>query len=268
MSGDRLPARYEVGYGKPPTSTRFQKGSSGNPNGRPKRSKAKPKSVDTGFGNRAAEQFLRIEAYRPVTIREGEQIIELPAIQAVYRAMGVAAMKGNRFAQKTLADMVAKVEANDYSARLELFGSMVEYKHKWDVEIERCRRHGLPEPHPVPHPDDIVLHPDTGDVQILGPKTKEQKQRLEQAVKRRAEAQEEVNYFADRYRRARNPAQKERNLSEWHFEQRIFDIINDTVGPRYKAKLANRSYAPGASREGKAIEELQRNRAMRLEYIE
>lgn len=27
---------YEIGYGKPPTSTRFKKGRSGNPNGRPK----------------------------------------------------------------------------------------------------------------------------------------------------------------------------------------------------------------------------------------
>src|SRR5260370_19857539 len=30
---------YAVGYGKPPTETRFQKGQSGNPGGRPRRTK-------------------------------------------------------------------------------------------------------------------------------------------------------------------------------------------------------------------------------------
>jgi hypothetical protein len=30
---------YEVGYGRPPTHTRFKKGQSGNPNGRPRRPK-------------------------------------------------------------------------------------------------------------------------------------------------------------------------------------------------------------------------------------
>ena len=47
---------------------------------------------------------------------------------------------------------------------------------------------------------------------------------------------------------------------EWHFEQRIFDIINDSLPARYKAKLENRSYAEGASREGKALAEFAQDR--------
>lgn len=88
---------YDVGYRRPPTEHRFRKGQSGNPGGRPRGAKNRPK-VDNGFGMRAAEEYLRHEAYRPVRIREGDELIELPAIQAVFRAMGVAAMKGNRFA--------------------------------------------------------------------------------------------------------------------------------------------------------------------------
>ena len=237
MSEDQLPVPYEVGYRKPPAQHRFAKGSSGNPSGRPRKAKTKPKQVDTGYGRKAAEEFLRLEAYRPVTVREGDQIIELPAIQAVFRAMGVSAMKGNRFVQKTLADMVAKMEAEHYASKAELFGTMVEYKHKWDQEIERCRKAGLPEPEPVPHPDDIILDPNSGETMIRGPQTKEQKQRQNEALRRRAEAQEEVNYYADKHRRTRDPRRKEQYLEEWHIEQRVFDTIGCLVAG-YDAGIA------------------------------
>ena len=59
-----------------------------------------------------------------------------------------------------------------------------------------------------------------------------------------------MNYFAEKYRRARSEEMKERYLEGWHWEQRMFDIINDTLPERYKMKLENRSYRPGASRAG------------------
>lgn len=256
---------YSVGYGKPPAEHRFRKGQSGNPKGRPKGSSNKPK-IDTGHGMRAAQEYLRHEAYRPVTLREDGELIELPAIQAVFRAMGVAAMKGNRFAQKTMAELVTSLEQREAEARFELFGIMLDYKREWTKEIERCERENLPLPEPIPHPDDIFINPDNGDVRIEGPKTAEQKERLDEALKRRSVAQEEVNYLAERYRRSRSKARKARWLDEWHFEQRMFDVLNDIVPERYKAKLENRSCREGASREGKALSELRENRQLRGEY--
>ena len=39
MSDDATDRDYDVGYGKPPKATRFRKGQTGNPKGRPKTSK-------------------------------------------------------------------------------------------------------------------------------------------------------------------------------------------------------------------------------------
>lgn len=215
----------------------------------------------------AAEQYLKLEAYRPVRIREGEEVIELPAIQAVFRAMGMSALKGNRFVQKTLAELVSKMEREHHQLRMEAFGSAVEYKYKWSLEIERCQKAGLPEPSPLPHPDDIILDVNTGGVKYEGPQTKEQKARFDEAIRRRSQAQEDVTYFAGKYRRSRSKASKASLLDEWHFEQRMFDILNDILPLRYKKKLQDRSYARGASREGAALEELRKSRALREKYI-
>lgn len=266
--GEALPVPYKVGYGRPPTEHRFRKGRSGNPRGRPKGARNKPK-IDTGIGMRGAEAYLRAEAYRMVTLREGDNVIELPAIQAVFRAMGVAAMKGNRFAQRTLADMITRVEHEDFTSRLDAFGKWAEYKHEWGEAIERAKLAGREPPRPIPHPDDVLLDPNTGDVKFAGPLTKEARDRLDHALARRAEAQDNVDYYADQYRTLPDDHPlRPRYLDEWHWEQRMFDIINDTVSERYKIKLENRSYKEGASRSGKALDELRASRRLRDESAE
>jgi hypothetical protein len=61
-----------------------------------------------------------------------------------------------------------------------------------------------------------------------------------------------VTYYAEQYELAADD-EKASWLADWHFEQRIFDIINDSMPRRYKAKLQNRSHRPEASREGKTL---------------
>jgi hypothetical protein len=100
-SGDEdvLSAGRPVGYGQPPLHTRFKKGQSGNPGGR-------PRGMTTGRANKLALK----EAYRPVTVREGDKILTLPAIQAVLRSQVALAAKGNGPAQRALIEAIQAIE--------------------------------------------------------------------------------------------------------------------------------------------------------------
>jgi hypothetical protein len=80
--------QYDIGYGKPPKSTRFQKGVSGNPGGRPKG------SLDFD------EQLLR-EASLPVVINENGRQIRISKQEVVIRQLMHKAMKGEAYAVRT-----------------------------------------------------------------------------------------------------------------------------------------------------------------------
>jgi hypothetical protein len=244
------PGAYEVGYGKPPVEHRFKKGQSGNRLGRPRKPKSTKRTCPNDFGAQPANAYLLEEAYRKVTVREGERVIELPALQAVFRAMGVSAMKGNRFAQRTLAELVQTVEAEDRKSRLEHLETMIDYKCGWEQDIEHARQLGLPEPQPIPHPDDVVIDFIAGSAHVCGPMTKEDKVEWDRLLEHMDQLQLEVSHYAAAYRRARNVERKERALHSWKFEQKLFDKLNDDLPKRYRRDLKDRCWEKGATRPG------------------
>ena len=88
-----------VGYGKPPVHTRFRKGESGNPTGNRKHGEAA-----------RAEALIRQEVYRLLTVREGDAVKKMPALQAVIRSQIAAAAKGNVAAQRAVVKIVQDIE--------------------------------------------------------------------------------------------------------------------------------------------------------------
>jgi hypothetical protein len=106
------PALVRVGYRNPPEHTRWCKGQSGNPRGPAPR--LRPARGGPGDRLPGADEPMRAmilaEAYRTVTFTEGDVTFEMPAGQAVLRAMMVNAVKGNRIAQWRFTQIVQEAE--------------------------------------------------------------------------------------------------------------------------------------------------------------
>jgi len=173
-------------YRVPPAEFRFKKGTCGNLKGRPPKERA---LVATKFGGQPGIGFeSRIkaiaieEAYRVITVREGDRIEKLPLIQAIVRKMGVNAANGNSRTQKIILNLVLGAEADRSAAAAELLRAAVEGKEYWAGIFAEYDRRGIERPEPIPHPDDVVINYKTGEVQIKGPVMTEQRDAQERAL--------------------------------------------------------------------------------------
>jgi hypothetical protein len=90
---------YDVGYGRPPRHSRFQKGQSGNPGGRKR-----------GMTEERAKRLALKEAYRRLKIEDDGAVTAMPAIQAIMRSQVARAAKGNGPAQRAVIKVVQEIE--------------------------------------------------------------------------------------------------------------------------------------------------------------
>jgi hypothetical protein len=101
---------------------------------------------------------------------------------------------------------------------------MIDYKHSWEEEIERCKLMGVKPPEPVPHPDHIKIDLSTGQVRITGPFTKEEEVTWDKLKKRKA-----IKTYEEDLRDPRNEKYREFIESEIASEKRIIEIISERI---------------------------------------
>jgi hypothetical protein len=93
-------SNYEVGYKRPPKHTRFQKGQSGNPRGRPR-------------GSRNLKTDLAEELSTRITIREGNRTRKISAQQAALKRLLAKALAGDLRAITTLVELKLRLLPED-----------------------------------------------------------------------------------------------------------------------------------------------------------
>lgn len=154
--------------GRSGRDTRFSKGQSGNPKGRPRGSSSLS----------ATDAFVLKAGDRPITIREGDVVQQVSAQEALIRSQQTAGMKGGSYAQQKAIERYERADA-ERQARIDESNIIAErYVTAMRMVIANSERAGLPPPRILPHPDDVIADPERG-MRVIGPKDEEEQAKLE-----------------------------------------------------------------------------------------
>ncbi|SEM20015.1 hypothetical protein SAMN05443999_11540 [Roseovarius azorensis] len=219
-------ADYEVGYAKPPKDTRFKPGQSGNPMGRPRGAKNKRPALN----EERLKDIILDEAYRDITVRDGDRNVTVPMAQAVMRALAVNAAKGQHRAQRLFAEMLATTERQNKQLSDEWLQTAIAYKVDWERELQRRAQMGITHlPAPLPHPDQVRIDMNKGTAWIQGPMTKDDLKELEVWRERRKNFEDERDYLLEHLDTEKNRKTRKFMEDDLAQTQKILGLIDQVL---------------------------------------
>ena len=134
MTKKNEPDDYEIGYGKPPRKTRFKPGLSGNPKGRPKKTRQ-----DTFNVVKVLDE--------PVLVTRGKKRQKMPCFEASVRKLVSRAVKEkNLDAAMEFIRLCDEYGAMQQPPTAQPNGGVLVVPKSWEIDewIEMASLHGLP----------------------------------------------------------------------------------------------------------------------------
>lgn len=158
-----------VGYGRPPLYTRFQKGQSGYPLGRPKKKRTEMPADDDGSNAAIMRKVLE----EPVRVREGGKVRTMPKSEALQRKIEQMALSGKSV--NLMRDMKNEFHAEDARRHAQIeddYAFWRQYIERYQAARDRTRQSGKPLQGFWILPEDISF-PDNRPVRLRGPLNEE-----------------------------------------------------------------------------------------------
>ena len=150
---------YKVGYGRPPKTSQYKKGQSGNPYGSSRKVRKRKQRRSLSFDDLVLEN-----SENSLRLREGSRTSSISTDkEALLKKLTALALNGNRLALNACLDKIDQAEQNKLATVLENYETLLDYRDNYPARVKSHRNRGLP------HPDDIRFDHHTGDLTLTGP---------------------------------------------------------------------------------------------------
>jgi hypothetical protein len=143
--GDDGADAYNVGYRRPPKSSQFKKGQSGNPRGSSPKVQRRLRRQGLPLDDLILENSQTL-----VRIREGNRTSRINVKEGMIRKLSALAFSGNRLALTSYLKMIQAAEQNKLAEVRADYEMYRNYKDQYPARAKACRDRGRPLLYPIP----------------------------------------------------------------------------------------------------------------------
>lgn len=107
---------------------------------------------------------------------------------------------------------------------------LYEYKSVWEDILSRRTGHQIYNPDPIPHPEDIIIDPYTGNFRIEGPKDKLDKKSWDDKIQTLVDLEYFVKHLEMKLEKLKNKDDRRIIEQELADELKLLDAVNKAIG--------------------------------------